>query len=207
MIGYSLAARIMENNVVRGVLLCLGVVVAIAAHGRVKYADGYRTGSADAARAAAIDAATARAAFDSSWAVLYSQAAAARDAQRTAEQAAARARTRSAVAEARLTNALKVFAENPGAQITPVCAELADSCANAAALWTHERDTLTALIATQDATILRHTEMRMTEPARYAAALREALARQRETFRAPSRVTWATLGAMVGAVLTLGVVR
>ena len=198
---------ILKHRATWGVAVALGGLIAIAAHGRLKYAEGHRDGTVQAAALSQRDAMVAKAAADSAWSAMYQTALRSRDAQRIAEKAAARARTRSAVAETRLANALAVFAGDSGAQVIPVCAELADSCASAAALWTHERDTLTALIATQDATILRHTEMRMTEPARYAAALREALARQRETFRAPSRVTWATLGAIAGAVLTLGVVR
>jgi hypothetical protein len=85
--------------------------------------------------------------------------------------------------------------------MNPTCSELAESCANAAALWTHERDTLTALIAAQDRTILQQTDMIATEPARLADAMRAALARQRETFKGPSRVRWLSIGAVLGAVV------
>jgi hypothetical protein len=189
---------ILKHRATWGVGIALGVFVALAAHGRLKYTEGHRDGTASARAEAQRDAAAARAAFDSAWAVLYAQAAAARDAQRTAEAAAARARTRSAVAEARLANSLAVFATDTVAQIIPACSELASSCANAAALWTHERDTLSALIAAQDRTILSQTDMIATEPARLADAMRAALARQRETFKGPSRVRWLSVGAVMG---------
>jgi hypothetical protein len=198
---------LLSHRITWGVGICLGVCVALAAHGRLKYAEGHRAGVAKATQAAQSDALTAKAVSDSAWAVLYAQAAAARDAERAALAKVARAEARTRAAMGRLTNALTVFAIDTVAQMNPTCAELASSCANAAALWGHERDTLSALIAAQDTTILRQGATMADEPQRMADALRVALAQQRQTFRAPSRVTWGTIGAVLGAVVTLGLVR
>ncbi len=200
MIALTLLGRLRDSKWALIVIGILAILSSAYGLGKLRYAEGHRDGSAEAARAAAIDAATARAAFDSSWAVLYAQAAAARDAQRTAEAAAARARTRSAVAEAKLTDALTAYHADTVVQ-SATCDALATACANAAALWTHERDTLTALIAAQDSVVFRQAQIMENEPARLADAMRAALARQRETFRGPSRVRWLSVGAAMGAAV------
>ena len=197
---------LLRHRITWGVGIALGGLVAIAAHGRLKYAEGFRDGSAQAAAAAQIDAAAARAVSDSVWSVLHAATIRSRDAQRIAEKAAARAETRTRVAMARLSDALAAYRADTVVQ-SATCDALASSCANAAALWTHERDTLTVLIAVQDTVVIRQSEMIANEPQRLADAMRVALAEQRRTFRGPSRVTWSTLGAIAGAVLTLGVMR
>jgi hypothetical protein len=189
---------ILRHRATWGVGICVGFLVAIAAHGKLKYTEGHRDGTTEAQSVAQADAMVAKAASDSAWSAMYQTAIRSRDAQRIAEKAAARARTRSAVAEARLANALLPFAADTIGPIEPACSELADACRNAAALWSHERDTLTALIAVQDRTILQQTDMIATEPARLSAALRAELARQRETFKGPSRVKWLSVGAVMG---------
>lgn len=198
---------ILKHRATWGVGIAVGFLVALAAHGRVKYAEGHRDGYAKSIMHAQADALTAKAVSDSAWAVLYAQAAAARDAERAALARAARAEARTREATARLANSLAVFATDTVAQINPTCSELADACANAAALWGHERDTLTALVAAQDTTILRQGAFMNSEPQRMQDALRVALAQQRQTFRAPSRLGWFARGALAGAVAVLGLVR
>jgi hypothetical protein len=192
---------LLKHRATWGVGIAMGVLVALAAHGRLRYAEGHRDGFAKATQAAQADALTAKAVSDSAWAVLYAQAAQARDAERAALAKVARAEARSREAGARVANALVLFAADTVAQMNPTCSELADACRNAAALWGQERDTLTALVATQDTTILRQGQFMNSEPQRMQDALRVALAQQRQTFRAPSRVTWGTLGAVLGAVV------
>lgn len=191
---------ILKHRATWGVGICLGVFVAIAAHGRLKYAEGHRDGTAKATQAAQADALTAKAISDRQWAAMMKTAMAARDAQRDAERAAVRAELRTRAETQRLQAALSAYRADTVSH-TPACGELADSCANAAALWGHERDTLTALIAAQDTAILRQGQFMNSEPQRMADALRVALAQQRQTFRAPSRVTWGTVGAILGAVV------
>lgn len=201
---------LLANERVRRVAVALGLcavaVAAVLIQKWVSYREGFRDGTTQAQAAASKDAAIAKAAADSAWAVLFTQAAAARDAQRVAEQSVARAQARSVAAEARLQDAITAVRVDT-LEIPSSCTELASSCQNAAALWGHERDTLTALIAAQDRTLLRQGEIAAAEPARLAHAMRAALAEQRRTFRAPSRLTWSTIGALAGAVLTLGLVR
>lgn len=191
----------LRHRITWGVGIAAGVLIAIAAHGKNKYTEGHRDGVAKATQAAQSDALTAKAVSDSAWAVLYAQAAQARDAERAALAKVARAEARTRAATARLDDALTVFATDTVAQMVPACSELADACRNAAALWGHERDTLTALIAAQDSVVIRQGQIMDKEPQRMADALRVALAQQRSTFRAPSRVTWGTLGAVLGAVV------
>jgi hypothetical protein len=190
---------ILKHRATWGVGIAMGVLIAVAWHGKNRYAEGVR----DERGRSQADALTAKAVSDSAWAVLYAQAAQARDAERAALAKVARAEARTRAAMGRLTNALTVFAIDTVAQMNPTCAELASSCANAASLWGHERDTLTALIAAQDTTILRQGEMLTQEPQRMQDALRVALAQQRQTFRAPSRATWAVFGAIAGAIVTV----
>jgi hypothetical protein len=197
---------ILKHRATWGVGIALGVLVAIAAHGRLRYAAGYDAGFVARAVDAHADALTARAIADSTWAVLYAQALDARDAQRSAEQAAARAETRTRRATARLDDALAAVQADPTPQ-TPQCTALATSCAQARAAWDAERDSLHRVIATTDTLQRRAAAMAMAEPIRLQSALRVALEQQRQTFRAPSRVTWGTVGALVGAVVTLGLVR
>jgi hypothetical protein len=110
------------------------------------------------------------------------------------------------VASAKLADAIAA-ARNTPVPLTPECSEMATACEVAAALWIHERDTLTALVAVQDTTILRQGEMLATEPQRLSAAVMAALAAQRSTIRQPSRLTWASVGAVLGTILTLGAMR
>jgi hypothetical protein len=191
---------LLKHRATWGVGIALGVFVALASHGRLKYTEGHRDGVAKATQAAQADALTAKAVSDSAWAVLYAQAAAARDAERAALARVARAEARTRAATARVANALTVFAADTVAQMVPACAELAESCANAAALWGHERDTLSALIAAQGRALLIAGDLQATEPQRMADALRVALAEQRRTFRRPSRVRWLLSGVALGAV-------
>jgi hypothetical protein len=202
----ALAARLLENKAARGVLLSVSILIAVGAAYRLGAwtgdRSGYSRGKTEATAAAQADALTAKAVSDSAWAVLYAQAAQARDAERAALARVARAEARTRIATARLDDALSAYRVDTISH-TPACSELADSCANAASLWGHERDTLTALIAAQDTTILRQSDMLTHEPQRMQDALRVALAQQRQTFRAPSRATWAFLGAIAGAIATV----
>jgi hypothetical protein len=77
---------------------------------------------------------------------------------------------------------------------------MATACANAAALWSEERDTLTALVTAQDRALMTQGDLIAAEPARLSAALRDALAEQRRSFRGPSRLRW----FLTGVVSTLG---
>lgn len=197
---------LLRHRATWGVGIAVGVFAALIAFGRLKYTEGFRDGSAEAEAVAQRDATVAKAASDSAWSAMYQTAIRSRDAQRIAEKAAARAETRTRVAMARLSDALAAYRADTVVQ-SATCDALATACANAAALWTAERDTLTALIAVQDTVVIRQSDIIANEPQRLADALRVALARQRATFRGPSRVTWSSIGALAGAVLTLGVIR
>jgi hypothetical protein len=188
---------ILRHRVTWGVGIALGVLVAIGVHGRLQYASGHRDGTVAAQALAQRDAMRAKAVADSAWSVLYASAIRARDAQRVAEKAAARSRARSAAAEARLEDALEAVRVDT-LEMPSSCTALASSCANAAALWSEERDTLTALVTAQDRALMTQGDLIATEPARLAAALRDALAEQRRSFRGPSRVRWAAVGAAAG---------
>jgi len=197
---------ILRHRATWGVGIALGGLLAIAAHGWLRYRDGFADGMASERTVRQHEASIAKAAADSAWSVLYAASIRSRDAQRIAEKAAARAETRSRVAEAKLADALAGYRADTSRR-TPQCDELATACANAAALWGHERDTLTALVAVQDTTIQRQGEMIAAEPQRVAASVMDALAQQRSTIKKPSRLTWASVGAVLGTILTLGVMR
>jgi hypothetical protein len=196
----SLLANDRVRKLSVGLGLCAVAVSAVLLQKWVSYREGFRDGVANERTIRQHEAAIAKAAADSAWAVLFAQATAARDAQRVAEQSVARARARSAAAEARLEDALAAVRVDT-LEMPSSCTALADSCANAAALWGHERDTLSALIAAQDTIVMRQTAMIATEPQRLSDAMRAALARQRETFKGPSRLRWASIGAVLGAVV------
>lgn len=197
---------ILKHRATWGVGVAVGVLVAIAAHGALRYRDGVADGMASERAIRQHEAAMAKAMADSTWAVLYAQALDARDAQRSAEQAAARAETRTRLATARLDDALAAVQADPTPQ-TPQCTALATSCAHARAAWDVERDSLHRLIATKDTLQRRAAAMALAEPIRLQSALRVALEQQRAAFRAPSRLTWASVGAVLGTLVTLGVLR
>jgi hypothetical protein len=197
---------LLKHRATWGVAIALGVLVAITAHGRLKYREGYGAGFVARAVDAHADALTAKAISDSAWAVLYAQAASARDAERAALAKVARAEARTRAATARLDDALAAYRVDTVSH-TPACSEMADACAVAAALWAQERDTLAQLIAAQDTVVLRQSELLAEEPSRLQSAVRVALEQQRRTFRGPSRVTWASVGALLGTIVTLGLVR
>jgi hypothetical protein len=180
--------------------------VAFSIHGANKYRKGHRDGVAKATQAAQADALTAKAVSDSAWAVLFAQAASARDAERAALAKVARAEARTRAATARVDDALAAYRVDTVSH-TPACSEMADACAVATARWAQERDTLAQLIAAQDTVVLRQSELLAEEPIRLQSAVRVALAQQRSTFRGPSRVTWASVGALLGTIVTLGLVR
>jgi hypothetical protein len=198
---------LLRHRITWGVGIALGVFVALAAHGRLKYTEGHRAGTAAAQAVAARDALTARAVADSAWRALHEAGMAVRDSLRVAEAAAARARARSAAADARLANALAVFAADTSTQIPATCSDLATACRNAAAAWSAERDSLSAVTETQGRALTLADAQARAEPTRTAAAVTVAVQKDRATYRHPSRLHWLVGGAVVGALTTWSVTR
>ena len=193
---------LLRHRVTWGVGICVGFLVAIVAFGHLRYREGYRTGVVVERTESQRQAAIAKAYTDSAWAVMYAQAVASRDSLRKAEAMAARARARSAVAVSRLADALAAVHAGT-VPPSPACGELATACANAAAAWTAERDTLANLLTTHGAALAHAEAMARQEPERTRAAIKFALAQDRATYTKPSRLRWFVAGA---SLATLGMV-
>jgi hypothetical protein len=196
---------ILRHRITWGVGIALGVFVALAAHGRLKYTEGHRAGTAAAQAVAARDALTARAVADSAWRELHAAGMAVRDSLRVAEAAAARARARSAAADARLADALARVAVLPDAPAE--CNALATACRHAAAAWSAERDSLSAVTETQGRALTLAEAQARAEPTRTAAAVAVAVQQTRATIRRPSRLRWLVGGIAAGALTTWSVIR
>ena len=195
-------AALLKSQIFRAVVVALALITSVLGFGRWRYAVGYRTGVVVERTESQRQAAIAKAYSDSAWAEMYAQAVASRDSLRKAEAMAARARARSAVAESKLADALAAVAADT-APPSPACGELATACANAAAAWTAERDTLTNLLTTHGAALAHAEALARQEPERTRAAIRLALAQDRATQRRPSRLRWFVAGA---SLATLGMV-
>ncbi len=189
---------LLRHRATWGVAVSLGVLAAVWGNGAVKYRQGHRDGRTAAMTESRNAAALAKAATDSAWLEVFNAATRDRDRARIAEKAAARATARRMVAEQSLADALASYHADTTPQ-TSQCDALASSCANAAAAFRAEVDSLTQLVALQDTSIRNRDAFIVAEPVRVGVAVRSGIERYRETVKAPSRITWGAIGAGLGA--------
>jgi hypothetical protein len=188
-------ATLLRHRITWGVAIAVGVLVAIAAHGALKYRDGFAAGvaAADAKHAqAALIAADVATRNDTAHAA---ETAALRDSLRTVTAAAARARTRSAVATARVETAIETVRADTA--ITRACDELATACELAALAWNAERDSLAHAIDTQQAALTLAEAHARAEAGRTQTAVVRGIVLDRATRRPPSRLRWLLTGAAI----------
>ena len=207
-----LIKRILSSRATWGVGLCLGILVALGAHGALKYRAGYRDGVAHESalrdsteRLSQLAADAERAAGEAREAALRAQA-------REDDRKLAALAVESAVMGDRLQAAQRRYAQVMATAAasgdtveTPrerACTELASACLVARATLATENTQLKASLVRRDSILGAKDSLSRLEPYRTAVAVERALTTQRATFRAPSRTTWAAVGAVVGSLTT-----
>lgn len=184
-----------------------GAVLTLALGAAVQgvYRSGHAAGVAQRGAQAAADALTAAKVADSTRVALSAAVDAATAKQRAAEQAAIRATERGRASQRRVREALVAVVVD---STTPEpVATLVTETQDALAAWDVERAASAQHSAAQDSTIASLRGTIADEHTRTRAAVQTALVAQRAEFRGPSRITWASVGALAATILTFGVMR
>jgi hypothetical protein len=196
---------LLRNQWVRGGILFVLATGFWIANVRLAHQRGYRAGAAERGAQAAVDAFAAGKAADGTRAALSAAVDAATAKQRAAEQAAIRATERGRASQRRVREALVAVTVDSTTPepVTTLVTETQD----ALAAWDVERAGLEMQSAVKDTVIVTLQQIIAGEPVRTDAAVQAALVEQRATFRGPSRVTWASVGALAATIITFGVMR
>jgi hypothetical protein len=209
MMALEIARRLWKLPAIKGLVLSVGVLIAIATHGHLKYRDGFAAGVTKERTVAAADLAVAQQSAIASQVAAESATAALRDtigtlrgrvAVLSEEAALARGNYRAAL---RAYEQSKLYAGDSGhvSPVTEACDELARACAVAIAAAQAERDTLSLSLAAAERLVAVRDSSARLEGARTSLALRESLAAQRAAFKGPSRVVWGVSGTILGAAV------
>lgn len=196
----SLAMRLLRSRVTWGVGVAVGMLLAIAAHGTLRFREGKAAGmQLEALRRDSLEA-TATAAHDSVVAMLARESRAKSDSIHQAQVAAARAGERLAAAQLRYRQTLSQLDSALAADTTPspirdACTEFRSACELAQERANAVIDSLTQ-VATLTASALATEQAKSAgEPERTATAVRRAVRDDRATRSVPSRTKWALIGA------------
>jgi len=207
--------KLAKSRAAWGVTVSLGLLLAVVAHGKLKFASGRAVGIASERAAWSSEVALARAsatssqvAADAATSALRDTVATLRDSTAVLSEAAALARGdyRAALAAYRRTTAARADSGIVTAE-QQSCDELARTCAASVAASVLERAALTRTLATATRLVAVQDSVIGGEPRRTTLSNQEAMAAQRAAFKAPSRAKWAGLGAALGGVIAWGVLR
>jgi hypothetical protein len=208
-IALEIARRLWKLPAIKGLVLSVGFLIAIATHGHLKYRDGFASGVANERAIAAADLAAAQKSAIASQIAADAATTALRDTIGTLRGRVAVLSEEAALAKGNYRAALrayeqaKLYAGDSG-HVSPVaeaCDELARACAVAIAAAQAERDTLSLSLAAAERLVAVRDSSARLEGVRTSLALRESLAAQRAAFPKPNRIGWFALGGVVGAVL------
>ena len=211
----ALALTLWRIPAVRGVAASVAFLAAVVGWGVLRhhdgYSDGYREGKQATEAAWNADAALARTSAEKATMRADSTTSALRDSLdrssiRIARLSEAAALARGQYREALLQyNLAKVHARDslPATDVIAACDVLANRCAIAIATAQDERDALSEKLRLAEALAVEQTKTITTEPARWKPVVSDALAQQRQSFRAPSRTAWTVAGGIAGSLLTL----
>jgi hypothetical protein len=201
---------LLKHRATWGVAVCLGLFASLAVHGRLKYTEGVRDGTASERAAWSSEVALARNSAIASQVAADAATSALRDSVRlrdarivqlTEAAAMARGNYRAAL---RAYEAAKKYASDSGhvsdSPVTRACEEVASTCATALAAEGTVKDSLQVQLLTASRLVAVQDSVIRTEPARTTLTVREMLAQQRAAFRGPSRTKWGVTGAVLGAV-------
>ncbi len=205
--SWLLLKKLAGSRITWGVGIALGVLLGIAWHGHNKYAEGKHDGITQEKATWVSEVALARASATASQVAADAATSALRDSLGQARAATARAEERAAMQQGKYREALGWYlaAKNARVDSLPLTAEqlacdsLASSCANAIAASQEVRDSLTAQLRTAEALSRQQDSVIRMEPARTTLTVREAMAAQRDAFKAPSRSKWFAGGFAAGA--------
>lgn len=209
MISLGILSKLWGLSWVRGAALSVGVLVAVVGWGALKRRDGYFDGYREAKKlteaAAAQDAALARQVVAAVGRHTDSLTSALRDSIRAqtalvARLSEARARAQGQYADAlRAYEALKAASgDSLPADVVTACDAVAATCTNALAAAEREKDGLVMQLQTAEALSVAHFDAEAREPERWKPVIADALERQRQSFKAPSRTRWFAMGAAAG---------
>lgn len=206
----TLAVKLLKHRATWGVMVSVGILLAVWGNGALRYSAGRRSGMAEERAAWSSEVALARTSAIASQVAADAATSALRDSIRVRDSRIAKLTEAAAMAKGNYRAALVAYERQKAALfndsipplIVTACDELASSCATALAAEATVKDSLTAqlnaairLAGVQDSVI-------RTEPARTTLTVREMLAQQRAAFRGPSRVTWGAAGALIGVAAT-----
>ena len=217
MFSLALFSKLWGLSWVRGSALAIGVVVVVMGWGALRHHDGYSEGYREAKRvteaAWSADAALARASALKATMRADSATSALRDSLSVATTKVALFKESAALARGQYAEALRQYqlvkanardtSSTAGTALPAACDALASSCSNALAAAQSETNALVEKLRVAEALSADHERTIASEHARWTPVIQDALAQQRQTFRAPSRLAWSVGGTVVGSLLTL----